>query len=73
MLIALNLSRKNQNIELAALKGNILMSTHTYAPRATCSGQLQLRGDEGVIIELIGRPIELAAPIRPAAVVQTTR
>ncbi len=73
LLMALNLSRKNQSIELPGLRGNILMSTDTSAPVALSSGQLQLRGDEGVIIELAGRPIELAAPLRPAAIAQTTR
>jgi len=52
LLVALNFSREPRALPLAA--GQVLLSTHADRAGARLAGRLDLRGDEGVIVDLSG-------------------
>ena len=54
LLIALNFSKGTRKFGLKRLNGrpSLLLSTHLDRPCGTLPGELELRGDEGVVIEL---------------------
>ncbi|MEO7909080.1 MAG: alpha-amylase family glycosyl hydrolase, partial [Roseiflexaceae bacterium] len=51
-LIALNLGSQEQTLDLGALNGQIVLSTHFDRAGESATGALALRTDEGLIVEL---------------------
>ena len=51
-LIALNLGSQEQTLDLSALRGRVVLSTHLDREGEPADGALALRADEGVIVEL---------------------
>ncbi len=52
LLIVLNLGSQQQTLDLGALRGRVLLSTHLDRADEPAGGTLALRADEGAIIEL---------------------
>jgi alpha-glucosidase len=53
LLIALNLGPQEQTLDLSALHGRVVLSTHLDREGEPADGTLALRADEGVIVELV--------------------
>jgi alpha-glucosidase len=51
-LIALNLGSQEQTLDLNALRGRVVLSTHLDRDAESAEGALALRADEGLIVEL---------------------
>ena len=51
-LIALNLGSQEQRLELSALRGRVVLSTHLDREDESVDDTLALRADEGVVVEL---------------------
>ena len=51
-LIALNLGSQEQTLDLRALRGRVVLSTHLDRAGEPADGTLALRADEGAIVEL---------------------
>jgi len=52
LLIALNLGSQEQTLDLGALRGQVVLSTHLDRESDPATGALTLRADEGLIVEL---------------------
>lgn len=52
VVIALNFTGEKRNLKLARLKGSVLLSTHMEREGEQVAGQVELRGDEGLLIQL---------------------
>jgi alpha-glucosidase len=52
-LIALNLGSQEQTLDLHALRGRVVLSTHLDREGEPADGMLSLRADEGAIVELL--------------------
>jgi alpha-glucosidase len=70
MLVLLNLGHEPQDVPLAQRRGVLLLSTHLDRPQGAVAERLELRGDEGVIIDLEDEAERLAVEEEAALAMQ---
>ena len=73
MLVALNLSGEPQAVPLGELAGRVRLSTHLDGREDEVRGELRLRADEGVIVELSGRACAMLGQMEDLSLGQAAR